>query len=160
MSLKRRVYCRLDDNIEYLRTMKTYVEMLMDRAFMLADFVDEWMPGISPNIHYGSGNSERMTPEFGGYAGPAMDSNPVPQNYRLIGNVSNVGIDPAGTIGSCEHLSQSPSLERDPDAWTMEMSVSCGEADSNPANRHFSSFCPNSNRECVLRIPSVIVKGD
>ena len=69
MSLKRRVYCRLDDNIEYLRTLKTYVQMLMDRAlFMLADFVDEWVPGISPNIPNGSRSSERMTPELGGHA--------------------------------------------------------------------------------------------
>ena len=113
---------------EHLRELKLEYDYFTSLKAVLA----------GPKIHNGSRSSERMT--------PAMDSNPVPSmKDRTTGNMSNVGIGPSGTIGSCERPSQSPSLEKDPSVWRMDMSVSCGEADSNPANRHFTSFHPNSN---------------
>ena len=125
----------LDDLAELIQFVKRYRESVFNNIELLGKEVDDWVK----NILDGSRISKRMTHELGRRAGPAMDSNPVSQNDITIGNVSNVGIGPSGTIGSCERPSQPPPLESDPNVWRMKT------ADSNPVNRQYTSFRPNSS---------------
>ena len=129
---------------KHLRELKLELDFFTSLNVILMES-DKWEQDASGNMYFRP-SSEQMTHEFDRRVAPVMDSNPVPQmNKRTIGNASNKDIGPAGTIGSCERPSQPPPLDRDPNVWQMKTSVSCGVADSNPVNRHYSSFHPNSN---------------
>ena len=148
VKISRRVTNGLEWDIsrleKHLRELKLELDFFTSLNVILMES-DKWEQDASGNMYFRP-SSEQMTHDFDRRVAPVMDSNPVPQmNKRTIGNASNKDIGPVGTIGSCERPSQPPPLDRDPNVWQMKTSVSCGVADSNPVNRHYSSLHPNSN---------------
>ena len=148
VKISRRVTNGLEWDIsrleKHLRELKLELDFFTSLNVILMES-DKWAQDASGNMYFRP-SSEQMTHEFDRRVAPVIDSNPVPQmNKRTIGNASNKDIGPVGTIGSCERPSQPPPLDRDPNVWQMKTSVSCGVADSDPVNRHYSSFHPNSN---------------